>query len=255
MRPLCCISSRDMSTHDDGFFDTQRAASYDDDADAFDPAVVDPAVDFLAELAGDGPALEFAVGTGRIAIPLSERGVSVHGIELSRAMVTQMQAKPGGEKIPTRMGDMATTRLSERFSLVYLVYNTIMNLTRQADQVACFKNAAQHLEPGGRFVVEVLVPRLQYLAPGETKLASRADADHWCIDEFDVVNQGQISHHVTFNGADTERYSVPCRYVWPAELDLMAELAGMRLTERWGGWQRQPFTHLSEQHVSVWQKS
>ena len=243
-----------MSEHDDGYFDSQRAAAYDDDAQAFDPAVVDPAVDFLAELAADGPALEFAVGTGRIAIPLSKRGVSVHGIELSKAMVAKMLAKDGGDRIPTSIGDMATTTLDETFSLVYLVYNTIMNLTCQADQVACFKNAAQHLYSGGHFVIEVLVPRLQYLTPGETKLASRADADHWCIDEFDLVNQGQISHHVTFKGGDVDRYSVPCRYVWPAELDLMAELAGMRLKARWGGWQRQPFSHLSEQHVSVWQK-
>lgn len=239
---------------DDGHFDETLAASYDDDADAFHPATVDPAVDFLAGLAGPGAALEFAVGTGRIALPLARRGVPVHGIELSRAMVARLAAKPGAADIPVTIGDMASTTVPGSFELVYLVFNTIMNLTTQAAQLACFRNAAAHLAPGGAFVVEVMVPRLRQLTPGQTLHVFRAGAGHWGIDEYDVVNQGLVSHHIVSEGGATRSYSMPCRYVWPAELDLMAELAGMAPDGRWADWRRAPFTADSDTHVSVWRR-
>ncbi len=238
----------------DGHFDGAVAAIYDDDHAMSDPTVIDPVVDLLAELAGDGRALELAIGTGRIALPLARKGIAVEGIELSRAMAARLGAKPRGGAIPITIGDMSTTRVSQRFSLVYLVYNTINNLTSQEAQVACFRNAAAHLEPGGYFLVEVGVPPLQRLSPGETILAfDRSDA-HWGIDEFDVVTQRFTSHHIRMRGETVERRSIPFRYVWPAELDLMARLAGLTPKERWGGWKREPFTSVSTSHVSVWQK-
>ena len=240
---------------DDGYFGESVAARYDDDTEMFDPAVVDPAVEFLAGLAGDGRALELGIGTGRIALPLARRGVPVHGIDLSQAMVARLRAKPGGEKIGVTIGDFATTTVDETFSLAYLVFNTIMNLTTQAAQVACFRNVAAHLEPGGAFVIEVGVPGLRRLPPGETVHAFHFSETRWGLDEYDVANQGLVSHHVTLVDERIERNSIPFRYVWPAELDLMAELAGMTLRERWSGWQREPFTSESDTHVSVWEKS
>ena len=240
---------------EDGYFGEDVAATYDDtESNVFDPAVVEPAVDFLAELAGDGRALELGVGTGRIALPLAARGVEVHGIDLSRAMVARLRQKPGGEGIGVTIGDFSTARAPGMFRLAYLVFNTIENLTTQAAQVACFRNVAAHLEPGGRFVIEVAVPDLRRLPPGERFVVFDASERHWGFDEYDVVNQGLISHHFDIRGEQIEKSSAPFRYVWPSELDLMAEMAGMRLRERWAGWKRQPFTSESRQHVSVWDK-
>jgi len=238
---------------DDGYFGEDIAQRYDDDAAVFDPEAVEPVVDLLAKLAGRGRALEFGIGTGRIALPLAQRGVPVEGIDLSRAMVARLHSKAGGADIGVTIGDFATTVVERRFSLVYLVFNTINNLTTQAGQVACFRNAAAHLEPGGRFLVEVGVPRLQWLPPGETMLPFHLSEDHWGIDEYDVVTQALTSHHLTILDGKAERRSVPFRYVWPAELDLMAELAGMTLKTRWGGWKEEPFLRTSTSHVSVWQ--
>src|SRR6266545_4717848 len=188
------------------YFGARVAARYDESAaDMFQPAVVDPAVDFLADLAGHGAALELGIGTGRIAVPLAQRGIRVHGIDLSAAMVARLRAKPGAEQIGVTIGDFATTSVEGRFSVAYLVFNTIMNLTTQDGQVACFQNVAAHLQPGGCFVIEVA--------------------------------------------------SVPFRYMWPSELDLMARLAGMTLRERWSGWKREPFTSDSLKHISVWEKT
>jgi SAM-dependent methyltransferase len=241
--------------HDDGYFDERVAARYDEsEADMFDPAVVDAAVDLLAELAGDGRALELGIGTGRIALPLAQRGVRVHGIDLSQAMVARLRAKPGGEDIGVTIGDFATTTVDGTFSVAYLVFNTIMNLTTQAAQVACFRNVAAHLEPGGCFVIEVGVPSLRQLPPGETLRAFHVSDTGWGIDEFDVAKQGLISHHFELVDGKLDRVSIPFRYAWPAELDLMAELAGMKLRERWSGWKREPFTSESRNHVSVWEK-
>jgi SAM-dependent methyltransferase len=240
----------------ENYFGEGVAERYDESsAEMFHPAVVGPVVDFLAGLAGDGAALEFGIGTGRIAIPLSRRGVAVHGIDLSPQMVAQLRAKPGTEGIAVTVGDFATTRVEGRFSLAYLVFNTIGNLTTQDGQVACFQNAAAHLEPGGRFVIEVGVPDLQRLPPGETIRPFAVTPTHLGFDEYDVASQGLISHHYTVVGdGHLELMSVPFRYVWPAELDLMARLAGMTLEQRWSGWRREPFTSDSTRHVSVWRK-
>ena len=238
----------------DGYFDERVAARYDESSsEMFAREAVEPAVDFLAALAGDGRALELGIGTGRIALPLAGRGVEVHGIDLSRAMVARLREKPGGEGIPVAIGDFATTRADGAFSLAYLVFNTINNLTTQEEQVACFRNVATHLEPGGRFVIEVGVPELRRLPPGETMHVFDVSEGHWGIDEYDLVNQGLVSHHFSVVDGAIERVSMPFRYVWPSELDLMAELAGMRLHERWSGWKREPFTGESRNHVSVWE--
>jgi SAM-dependent methyltransferase len=236
-------------------FGERVAERYDESsADMFEPAVVDPAVDFLAELAGSGAALELGIGTGRLALPLAQRGIRVHGIDLSEAMVARLRTKPGAEDIEVTIGDFATTRVEGTFSLAYLVFNTIMNLTTQDEQIACFENVAAHLEPGGCFVIEVGVPALQRLPPGETVRAFDISATHLGFDEYDVVSQGLISHHYSVVDGKLELHSVPFRYVWPSELDLMARLAGMTLRERWSGWKREPFTSDSRKHVSVWEK-
>jgi SAM-dependent methyltransferase len=238
----------------DGYFDECVAARYDESSsEMFAREAVEPAVDFLAALAGDGRALELGIGTGRIALPLAGRGVEVHGIDLSQAMVAKLREKPGGEGIPVAIGDFATTRVDGAFSLAYLVFNTINNLTTQEEQVACFRNVAAQLEPGGGFVIEVGVPELRRLPPGETMHVFDASEGHWGIDEYDLVNQGLVSHHLSVVDGAIERVSMPFRYVWPSELDLMAELAGMRLRERWTGWKREPFTGESRKHVSVWE--
>jgi SAM-dependent methyltransferase len=238
----------------DGYFDEGVAARYDSsDGEEFEPSTIEATVDFLAGHARSGAALEFAIGTGRIGLPLAQRGVTVHGIDMSRAMVARLRAKPGGDSIGVTIGDFASTRVDGEFSLVYLVFNTIDNLTTQEAQVACAQNAAAHLGPGGRFVIEVHVPDLQRLPPGETIRPFDISDTHWGFDEYDVVNQGLISHHLTIVDGRVERMSIPFRYVWPAELDLMAEMAGMRLRERWAGWRREPFTSMSRSHVSVWE--
>jgi SAM-dependent methyltransferase len=240
---------------DDGYFDERIAARYDESSDAmFDPAVVDPVVDLLVELAGSGRALELGIGTGRIALPLAQRGVPVHGIELSEAMAARLRAKPGAEKIGVTIGDFATTTVEGKFAVAYLVFNTIMNLTTQGTQVACFCNVAAHLEPGGCFVIEVSVPELRRLPPGETFHVFHGSEDRWGIDEYDVARQGLISHHFEMVDERVERSSIPFRYAWPSELDLMAQLAGMTLRARWSGWKREPFTSDSRKHVSVWEK-
>jgi SAM-dependent methyltransferase len=236
------------------YFDEPIAKTYEAKwPELFEPAVVDPAVSFLADLAATGAALELGIGTGRIAIPLSQRGVRVHGIDLSPDMVAQLQAKPGTDDIGVTIGDFATTSVSGTFKLAYLVRNTIMNLTTQDEQIACFQNVAAHLEPGGCFVIEVGVPGLQRLPPGETIQAFTVTPAHLGFDEYDVASQGLISHHYWVVDGQLQTRSVPFRYVWPSELDLMARLAGMTLRERWSDWTRAPFTSDSRQHVSVWE--
>jgi SAM-dependent methyltransferase len=238
------------------YFGERVAERYDESAaDMFEPAVVDPVVDFLADLAGHGAALELGIGTGRIALPLTQRGVRVHGIDLSEAMVARLEAKPGAEKICVTIGDFATTKVEGTFSVAYLVYNTINNLTTQDEQVACFQNVAAHLEPGGCFVIEVGVPDLQRLPAGETVRPLYVSATRLGFDEYDVVTQGLISHHYSVVDGKLEVFSVPFRYVWPSELDLMARFAGMTLRERWSGWKREQFTSDSTKHVSVWEKA
>jgi SAM-dependent methyltransferase len=237
-------------------FGEDVAGRYDESsADMFEPAAIDPVVDFLAGLAGQGAALELGIGTGRIALPLARRGVRVHGIDLSEAMVARLRAKPGAEDIGVTIGDFANTAVEGTFSVAYLVFNTIMNLTTQAEQVACFQNVAAHLESRGCFVIEVGVPDLQRLPPGETVRPFTVSATRLGFDEYDVVSQGLISHHYRIVDGRLEAHSVPFRYVWPSELDLMARLAGLSLRERWSGWKLETFTSESTKHVSVWEKT
>ncbi|XGP78063.1 class I SAM-dependent methyltransferase [Actinokineospora auranticolor] len=214
----------------------------------FAPEVLGPTVDRLVRLADGGPALELAIGTGRVAIPLAERGVPVTGIELSAGMIARLREKVDETVIPVVRGDMATTTAPGRFSLVYLVFNTIGNLLTQPEQVACFRNAARHLLPGGRFVIELGVPDLRLLPPGQRAVVWKCEPDYLGVDTYDVVRQHLISHHHT----DGRIARSPHRYVWPAELDLMAELAGMRLESRSADWTGAEFTEDSGSHVSVY---
>jgi hypothetical protein len=237
------------------YFDESAAERYDDtSADMFAPDILDPAVRFLADLAGDGAALELGIGTGRIALPLSQQGVRVHGIDLSPAMIEQLQAKPGAEAVGVTVGDAATTRVDETFRVVYMVWNTIMNVTTQDEQVECFRNAAAHLELGGCFVIEVMVPELQRLPPGETVCPFLVSPDRLGFDEYDIAAQGLISYHYWVSGDQARASHMPFRYVWPSELDLMARIAGLTLRGRWGGWKGEPFASDSTCHVSVWDK-
>jgi SAM-dependent methyltransferase len=240
----------------EGFFGERVAARYDEaSSDMFDTAVTGPAVDRLAQLAGGGAALEFAVGTGRIAIPLAAKGVRVVGIDNSEAMIAEMRRKPDAAGIEALVGDMATTRVDGEFSLVFLVFNTIFNLTTQDAQVACFQNAADHLTSGGRFVIETRVPELQKLPLGQTIVTARAEPNRISHYVYDVVDQGlRAQHYYIDDDGRVESSPVAMRYAWPAELDLMARLAGMRLEQRWGDWLGQPFTARSSSHVSVYVK-
>jgi SAM-dependent methyltransferase len=236
-------------------FGEEVAARYDESSpEMFDPAAVEPVVDFLAGLADGGAALELGIGTGRIALPLSRRGIRVHGIDLSEAMAARLRAKPGSEEIGVTIGDFATATVDGTFSLAYLVFNTINNLTTQEEQVACFQNVAAHLEPGGCFVIEVGIPQLQRLPPGETFRPFDVSPTHLGFDEYDVASQGLVSHHYSLVEGAWVATSTPFRYVWPAELDLMARIAGMTLRERWAGWKHEPYTSESRQHVSVWER-
>jgi SAM-dependent methyltransferase len=240
---------------DEGFFGERVASFYDERSAAMsDPAVVGPVVEMLAELAADGGALEFGIGTGRIALPLAERGVRVAGIDNSEAMLARLRAKRGAEDIEVVLGDIASARVDGEFSLVYLVFNTISNLVTQDAQVACFENAAAQLRSGGRFVIENGVPALQSLPPGQTVIPFRADPEGFSFDVYDVVTQRFSSQHFYIADGSLEAFPVEFRYAWPAELDLMARLAGLSLQDRWAGWAREPFTSLSRAHVSVYEK-
>jgi len=227
-------------------YDAMSAAMYD-------PDVLDPTVGLLASLAEDGPALELAVGTGRVALPLNKRGVEVHGIELSQPMIDQLRRKPGENAIPVIIGNMTAATAPGEFSLVYLVWNGIMNVTTQADQTQVFRNAAAHLKPGGRFVVEVIVPQLRRLPPGEISRVFVSEPDHVGIETFDdLVGQIAWSHHWMSVDGSLVHHAAPYRYVWPSELDLMARLAGLSLEDRWADWQCSPFTSESENQVVVY---
>jgi SAM-dependent methyltransferase len=234
----------------ENYFGEEIAAEYDDSQDPmFAPEAIDPVVDFLVDLAGDGRALELGIGTGRIAVPLAARGVSVHGIDLSEEMVARLRTKPGAEHIAVTIGDFSTTKVEGKFRVAYLVYNTIQNLTTQEAQAACFQNVADHLEPGGCFVIEVGLPDVR----GEKFRLFNFSDGHVGIDEYDFENQGLISHHYTRTADGTFKYSWgPFRYVWPSELDLMARHSGMTTRERWSGWMREPFTSESTKLIAVY---
>lgn len=242
-----------IAQSDAELWNEQAAQSYDSTDGMFSPEVLQPTVGFLARLAGTGRALEFAVGTGRVAVPLAERGVPVVGIELSEPMAAELRKKVG-DAIPVVMGDMATTRAEGEFTLVYLVYNTISNLLSQDEQVECFRNAARHLAPGGYFVIELGVPSLRMLPPGQLACPFAIGENHLGIDTYDLVNQRLVSHHYRVGDGDVGVFHSPHRYAWPSELDLMARIAGLVLHERVSDWSGAPFTDDSTSHVSVWQR-
>lgn len=235
-------------------WDDELAQVYDETYAAMaDPAALAPTIDLLAELADGGPALEFAVGTGRVALPLAARGVSVHGLDLSEPMVERLRVKPGSADVAVTVGDMTTAVVGSGFALVYLVANSIMNVTTQQEQLAVFANAAAHLRPGGRFVIELIVPQLQHVPPGDSARVFTLDRDHVGIETFDdLVGQIAWSHHWMHVQGRLVRHSAPYRYIWPAELDLMGRLAGFELESRHADWAGSPFTADSPSHVSVY---
>ncbi|MFD9498008.1 class I SAM-dependent DNA methyltransferase [Streptomyces sp. NPDC060035] len=248
--PLAAFGGMDADV-----WNEQVAQTYDESsAHMYTPEVLGPTVDFLERRAGRGPALEFAVGTGRVALPLSARGIRVAGIEKSEAMARELARKPDGRHVAVTVGDMTSCQAPDAFSLVYLVYNAITCLLSQDEQVACFRNAARHLEPGGRLVIEVFVPDLQRLPPGETARPFHVGEHHVGFDTYDVLNQHVVSHHYTIVDGRGSTFLSPHRYVWPSELDLMAELAGLELSERWADWNEAPFAASSRSHVSMWRK-
>jgi SAM-dependent methyltransferase len=235
-------------------FDGENATRYDEfAAPMYATEVLGPTVDLLAELADGGAALELAIGTGRVGLALAARGVPVSGIELSPAMVEELLAKDGADALDVVLGDMTTTRVAGTFRLAYLVYNTIGNLETQDRQVACFANAAAHLEPGGRFLIECVVPDLRRLVPGHDAIVFTHAPGYVGYDRYDdLPAQHAVSHHFLADGSGVHEMKTPFRFVWPSELDLMARLAGMTLEHRWAGWDRSPFTGESTSHVSVW---
>lgn len=238
-------------------WDAETATRYDDSsAYMFAPDVLEPTVEFLARLAGDGPALELAIGTGRVAIPLAARGIGVSGIELSEPMVDQLRRKVPADELPVVVGDMATATAPGEFSLVYVVFNSIGNLRTQDEQVQCFANAARHLAPGGRFVIELWVPGIRRFPPGQTAVPFHVGEHHVGFDTYDMTTQQGTSHHYTRSDDGAVRYDASnFRYIWPAECDLMARLAGLELEQRVADWSGNPFTSDSESHISVWRKA
>jgi SAM-dependent methyltransferase len=242
------------ATQQQGIWDADAAQRYDTPGTGmFAPEVLTPTVDRLAELAGDGAALEFAIGTGRVAVPLADRGVPVTGVELSVPMVERLRTKADETTIPVIIGDMATTVAPGEYTLVYLVFNTISNLLTQAEQVECFRNAARHLGPGGRFVIELWVPELRQLPPGRSATVWQTEPGYVGLDTYDVLHQRVVSHHFHFDESDRARLDrSPHRYIWPSELDLMAQLAGFELESRHADWSGDEFTAESRSHVSVY---
>jgi SAM-dependent methyltransferase len=238
----------------DDIFTGWVAEQYDSDPRMFDAGLLERTVAFLADLAGGRPALEFGIGTGRVALPLSMSGVDVYGIDLSQDMVARLRAKPGAARLRVTIGNFATTTVPGEFSVVYLVYNTISNLTSQDEQVECFRNAAAHLIPGGRFVIELAVPDLQRFPPGALAQPFDVSAGHLGFDTIDVATQRGVSHHYVIDRDRVSIFETPYRYAWPAELDLMARMAGLELRERWADWDRTPFTSDSRKHISVWER-
>jgi len=244
------------TSHED-VWDEAAAASYDTPGSGmFAPGVLDPAVDRLAELAAGGAVLEFAIGTGRVAIPLRQKGVPVSGIEIAPAMLRRLREKMDEGTLPVVLGDMTTATVPGRFSLVFLVFNGISNVGTQAEQIACFRNAARHLTPGGRFVVELWVPELPPRPPAAQAVVGRMHDGYILVDTIDTVTQHLVSHHFGFGeGEGATLFHSSHRYVWPSELDLMAQLAGCELESRHADWHGTPFTAASPNHVSVYRLS
>ena len=229
------------------------AGVYDDWFSTFDPH----AVDALAELAGQGRALELGIGTGRIALPLAAKNVEVHGIDAAESMISQLRAKPGGERITVTPGNFADVPVDGKFALVYIVFNTFFALTSQDEQVQCFRNVAAHLETGGCFVIEAFVPDVTRFQGGQVNWATKVTTDEVQLDvgQHDASTQRVVSQKVVITDGSVRLYPVQIRYCWPSELDLMAQLAELRLRERWSNWKREPFTSESGQHISIYERS
>jgi SAM-dependent methyltransferase len=245
----------DTSAVPQNTFVGQAAEAYDaTSVEMYEPALVEATVGFLVAEARGGRALEFGIGTGRIALPLSERGVEVHGIDISADMIHQLCRKRGAEAITTTVGDFAETVVGGGFSLVYVVFNSICNLLEQSEWVESFRNAARHLHPGGRFVMELFVPDLRRFPSGAVAVPFDVSPDHLGFDTFDLANQRGVSHHFFIKDGNVGHHDGAFRYAWPAELDLMAQIAGMTLVERWADWDRSPFTSDSKKHLSVWER-
>jgi hypothetical protein len=233
-------------------FDAERARRYDGVSVRGDEAET---VAFLRELAGDGPALELAIGTGRIALPLTAAGVPVEGVDFSPSMVAELRAKPGGDRIPVTIGDFADVPVTRSFRLVYLVFNTLFNVLSQEGQVRCFENVAAHLTDDGSFVVEAFVPSFLHRLHDEQYVHAEAiEVDEVRLDvaRHDPVEQRLDESHLTIAPGGIRADPIVCRYAWPSELDLMARIAGLELRDRWAGWQGEAFTATSERHVSVY---
>ena len=231
------------------------AERYDADwTEMFEPVLLNATAGFLADEARGGRALEFGIGTGRVAIPLSQRGVQVHGIDISADMINQLRRKPGAAAIDTTVGDFAETVVAGKFSVVYVVFNSISNLLDQAEWVQTFRNAARHLQPAGRFVMELWVPNLRRFPPGAVAIPFDVGPDHLGFDTLDIATQRCVSHHYYVRSGQVDYIAGEGRYAWPAELDLMAEIAGMSLAQRWADWDRSPFTSDSTKHISVWEQ-
>jgi SAM-dependent methyltransferase len=238
----------------DGYFTKDVARTYDRDHGNTDAATIRQTINTLSQLAGTGAILEFAIGTGRLALALVQHGHVVKGIELSRAMVAELRKKEKSQPIEIVIGDMTSARVDGEFSLVVLAFNTIDNLLSQGQQIECFKNAAAHLAPGGRFIVETQVPPIQRIPFGETSLAFACSPKHWGVDIFDIATQHYTSNHIWINEDAPKQLCIPFRYVWPSELDLMAKIAGLQFEDRWEDWQKTPFSKTSKSHISVWRK-
>ena len=239
-----------MSDYDATTYGERIAGIYDELYSAYDPA----AIELLAEIAGDGKALELAIGTGRIALPLQQKGVAVAGIDASEAMVARLRAKPRGKEIPVTMGNFADVAVDGKFALIYIVFNTFYALREQEEQVRCFANVAAHLQPDGHFLVEAFVPDLGRFDRGQRVSVVNLGSERVQLDasQHDLAKQEVRSRHVLIGEKGIQLFPVHLRYVWPSEMDLMARLAGLTLAERWGGWQREPFTSASGSHVSVY---
>lgn len=242
-----------MNFYADETYGERLADVYDDWLGDYDP----DAITVLSDLTGDGRALELGIGTGRIALPLSAKGSRVQGIDASVSMVNRLRAKPGGDRIPVHFGNFADVEAEGEFDLVFVVFNTFFALRSQDEQVRCFRNVARHLTDGGCFLLEAFVPDIKRFTGGQVNWATRVTTDSVELDvgQHDAVAQQVVSQKVVITDGSVHLYPVQIRYVWPSELDLMAQLAGMRLRERWDNWQRNPFTSESQKHISIYEKT
>ncbi|WP_158749044.1 class I SAM-dependent methyltransferase [Acidobacterium sp. S8] len=245
-----------MRTYDETTYGDLIAEQYDR-INRISPQQTQAAADALAELAKNGPALELGIGTGRVALPLREKGIAVHGIDASSLMIEELRKKPGGDAIPVTVGNFGDVAVEEKFSLIYVVFNTFFALLTQEEQVQCFANVASHLLAGGVFVIEAFVPDLSRFTRNQNMVATNVGVDgvRFDVSMYDPMHQRVDSQHVIIANGSIQTYPVQLRYAWPSELDLMAQLAGLKLCERWSNWQRSPFASGDGAHISLYQQA